>query len=132
MQGVEFNVWNKDYNDTSTGTTWGYPEFKFYHDKVYWAELQTSTLPLSFINHSDDIALRMFTPKEAAPGDATAPKSTKVEFPPGDISLLHAIDPIGDKFRKSAELGPAGQKGRIPNLGIVLSNTVDIVIGDPR
>jgi len=98
MQGVEFNVWNKDYNDTSTGTTWVYPEFKGYHDKVYWAELQTSTLPLSFINHNDDIALRMFTPKKAAPGEATAPKSTKVQFPLGDISLLPTIGPIGDKF----------------------------------
>jgi len=67
-----------------------------------------------------------------APGDATDPKSTRVEFPLGDILLRHAIDPIGDKFCKSDALGPAGQKGRIPNLDIVLSNTVDILIGDPR
>lgn len=132
LQGVEFNVWQKDYNDTVSGVSWQYPEFKGYHDKVYWAELQTKNLPLTFVNHSDDIALRVFTPKEAPPGDLTEPKATHVDFPTGDISLLHAIGPIGDKFRPSGELGPSGQKARIPNLGAWLTNTVDIVIGDPR
>lgn len=131
-QGVEFNVWKKDYNDTVSGLGWQYPEFKGYHDKVYWVELETKNLPLIFINHSDDIALRMFTPKEAPADEASSPKATRVEFPLGDISLLHSISAIGDKFHPAPELGPAGQKGRIPNLGITLSNTVDIVIGDPR
>ena len=61
----EFDVWQKDYNDTITGLSWNYPEFKGFHDKVYWAELATRNLPIKFINHSDDIALRVFTPREA-------------------------------------------------------------------
>ncbi len=129
-QGVEFNVWKKDYNDTITGLAWQYPEFKGYHDKVYWAQIATRNLPLTFVNHSDDIALRMFTPKEAS-GAGFEPKSTHVDFPLGDISLMNAIGPIGTKFRPASEHGPSGQKSRIPNLGISLSNTVDIIVGDP-
>ncbi|HEX8405589.1 MAG TPA: glycoside hydrolase family 2 TIM barrel-domain containing protein [Duganella sp.] len=128
-QGVEFDVWQKDYNDTITGLSWNYPEFKGFHDKVYWAELATKTLPIRFVNHGDDIALRVFTPKEAS-GEGFEPKGTHVDFPPGDISFLNAILPIGTKFNPPHELGPSAQRGRTPNLGIWLENTIDIVIGD--
>jgi hypothetical protein len=128
-QGVEYDVWQKDYNDTVTGLSWNYPEFKGFHDKVYWARLATRNLPITFINHSDDIALGMFKPKEAS-GEAFEPKATHIDFPPGDISFLNAILPIGTKFHPPAELGPSAQKSRTPNLGIWLENTIDIVVGD--
>jgi hypothetical protein len=96
---------------------------------VYWAQLATKNLPLTFINHSDDIALRMFTPTEAS-GAGSEPKATHIDFPPGDISFLNAIVPIGTKFHPPEELGPAGQRARTPNLGIWLENTIDIVVGD--
>ncbi len=128
-QGVEFDVWEKAYNDTVSGLTWNYPEFKGFHDQVYWARLSTAGLPLTFINHADDIALRMFTPREAS-GEGFEPKATHVDWPPGDISFLNAILPIGTKFHAPAELGPAGQRARTPNLGVWLENTIDIVVGD--
>ena len=128
-QGVEFDVWQKDYNDTITGLSWNYPEFKGFHDKVYWAELATRNLPIRFINHSDDIALRVFTPREAS-GEGFEPKGTHMDFPPGDISFLNAILPIGTKFNPPHELGPSAQRGRTPNLGAWFENTIDIVIGD--
>ena len=128
-QGVEFDVWNKAYNDTVSGLSWSYPEFKGFHDQVYWARLATTGLPLTFINHADDIALRLFTPTEAS-GEGFEPKATHVDFPPGEISFLNAILPIGTKFHAPAELGPAGQRSRTPNLGIWLENTIDIVVGD--
>lgn len=128
-QGVEFDVWQKDYNDTVTGLSWNYPEFKGFHDKVYWATLATGDLPITFINHSDDIALRVFTPREAS-GEGFEPKGTHMDFPPGDISFLNAILPIGTKFHPPHELGPSAQRGRTPNLGIWLENTIDIVVGN--
>jgi hypothetical protein len=128
-QGVEFDVWQKDYNDTVTGLSWNYPEFKGFHDKVYWATLATKNLPITFINHADDIALRVFTPKEAS-GEGFEPKGTHIDFPPGDISFLNAILPIGTKFNPPGELGPSAQQARTPNLGICLENTIDIVVGD--
>lgn len=127
-QGVEFDVWQKDYNDIVTGLSWNYPEFKGFHDKVYWATLATKNVPITFINHADDIALRVFTPKQAS-GEGFEPKGTQMDFPPGDISFLNAILPIGTKFNPPGELGPSGQQARTPNLGIWLENTIDIVIG---
>ncbi|MET0319611.1 MAG: glycoside hydrolase family 2 TIM barrel-domain containing protein [Duganella sp.] len=128
-QGVEFDVWEKQYNDTVTGLSWDVPEFKGFHDKVYWARLATKTLPLTFVNHSDDIALRVFTPREAG-GAGFEPKGTHIDFPPGDISFLNAILPIGTKFNPPHELGPSSQRGRTPNLGIGFENTIDIVVGE--
>jgi hypothetical protein len=130
-QGVEFDVWQKDYNDTVSGLSWNYPEFKGFHDKVYWATLATKNLPVTFINHADDIALRVFTPKQAS-GTGFEPKGTQLDFPPGDISFLNAILPIGTKFNQPGELGPAAQQGRTPNLGIWLENTIDIMVGRPE
>ena len=131
-QGVEFDVWQKKYNDTISGLTWNYPEFKGFHDKVYWAELTTRGLPVMFVNHADDIALRLFTPREAS-GTGFEAKGTHVDFPPGDISFLNAILPIGTKFNPPAEVGPSSQRGRTSNRGTLFENTIDIVIGDaPR
>jgi hypothetical protein len=128
-QGVEFNVWQKTYNDTVTGQSWNYPEFKGYHDKIYWAQFSTKNLPIAFINHGDDIALQVFTPSEAKGEDAD-PKSTHVVFPLGDISFLNAIAPIGTKFDEANNHGPSGQKNRVPRLGRWFENTVDIIVGD--
>lgn len=128
-QGVEFDVWQKDYNDTVAGLSWNYPEFKGFHDKVYWATLATKNVPITFINHAEDIALRVFTPKEAS-GEGFEPKGTHMDFPPGDISFLNAILPIGTKFNPPGELGPSAQQARTPNLGVWLENTIDIVVGD--
>lgn len=128
-QGVEFNVWQKSYNDTVTGQSWNYPEFKGYHDKIYWVEFATKNLPIAFINHADDIVLRVFTPTEAKGEDAD-PKSTHVSFPAGDISFLNAMAPIGTKFDEASNHGPSGQKNRIPRLGRWFENTVDIIVGD--
>ncbi len=128
-QGVEFSVWQKKYNDTVTGQSWIYPEFKGYHDKIYWAEFSTKNLPLTFINHADDIVLRVFTPREAQGVDAD-PKSTHVSFPAGDISFLNAIAPTGTKFDEATSHGASGQKNRVPRLGGWFENTIDIVADD--
>ena len=128
-QGVAFDVWEKQYNDSVTGLSWNYPEFKGFHDKVYWARFSTQNLPLTFVNHGDDIALRVFTPREAS-GAGFEPKDTHMDFPPGDISFLNAIMPIGTKFNLPHDLGPSSQRGRTPNLGIGFENTIDIVVGD--
>ncbi len=128
-KGVEFGVWQKDYNDSVTGLSWTYPEFKGFHDKVYWATLSTRNLPLTFVNHSDDIALRVFTPTQAS-GAGFEPKSTSLQFPPGDLSFMNAILPIGTKFKPASDHGPEGQPSRAPNHGQWYQNTVDILVGD--
>ena len=72
---------------------------------------------------------RVFTPTQAS-GKDSEPMSTKLQFPPGDISFMNAILPIGTKFRPASDHGPQGQASRAPNLGQWYQNTVDIVVGD--
>ncbi len=102
-KGVEYGLWQKDYNDTITGMSWTYPEFKGFHEDVYWAQLQDATAPLDILIASPDLYLRLFTPSEAPD-----PRSTHVDFPEGDISFLHSIAPIGTKFKTADQHGPEG------------------------
>jgi hypothetical protein len=41
LKGLQFGVWNKEYNNTTTGETWDYPEFKGNHENVYWLKMST-------------------------------------------------------------------------------------------
>ena len=104
MQGNAFDVWQKAYNDTATGADGTYPEFKGHHADFYWAVLQTKELPITVVTDTEDLFLRVFTPRYGE-----NPTFTAVEFPEGDLSFLHAIAPIGTKFAGPETMGPEGQ-----------------------
>jgi len=104
VEGTTFDVWQKPYNDTRTGADWKYPEFKGHHADLYWAVLETKELPITVVSDTEDLFLRVLTPRY---GDD--PTFTAVAFPEGDLSFLHAIPPIGTKFDGPETLGPASQ-----------------------
>ena len=104
MKGQNFAVHQKDYNNTVTGSDWGYPEFKGYHDRMYWAVIDTEESPITIVSATDDVFLRLFTPKDSNN------ENTNPTFPEGNISFMDAISPIGTKFKKPAELGPQSQQ----------------------
>jgi hypothetical protein len=104
MQGNRFDVWRKPYNDTRTGADWTYPEFKGHHADLYWAVLETKELPITVVTDTEDLFLRLFTPRSGE-----NPTFTAVAFPEGDLSFLHAIAPIGTKFAGPETMGPEGQ-----------------------
>jgi hypothetical protein len=128
-KGMEFDVWQKAYNDTITGLSWEYPEFKGFHDKVHWAVFDTEELPITMVIAADDIALRVFTPTEAS-GPGAEPMTTSVQFPAGDISLLHGIAPIGTKFHTALTHGPSGAMNTVPRLGRWYQTTVYFYFGN--
>jgi hypothetical protein len=104
IQGTSYDVWQKAYNDTRTGADWTYPEFKGHHANFYWAVLETKELPITVVSDTEDLFLRVLTPRY---GDS--PTFTAVAFPEGDISFLHAIAPIGTKFAGPETMGPESQ-----------------------
>ena len=106
MKGVELDVWQKKYNNTITGRSWQYPEFKGYHSNMYWAVIENEEHPITIVSETEDIFLRLFTP--AQPEDATV--NTFPAFPTGSISFMNAISAIGDKFLKAEQLGPQSQQ----------------------
>jgi hypothetical protein len=103
MAGVNFNVWEKPYNNSITGHAgFEYPEFKGYYANLYWAVFSYSGgRQFTVYSRTEDLFLRLFTP-----GEAPNPARTTVKHPAGDISFMRGIPPIGTKFKEAALLGP--------------------------
>lgn len=107
MEGTRFGRWYKEYNNTVTGESWNYPEFKGYHADCRAMTLHTSEGTFSMIPSNPNLFFQMLKPEraEGAGNDNTAPA-----FPETNIGFMHAIPAIGTKFQKPEQLGPSGQK----------------------
>lgn len=113
IKGTNYNLWQKDYNNTITGESdYGltYPEFKGYHANLYWAKIQSDQAPFAVYSESDGVFLRMLTPDE--PKGRADGKSTMPAFPSGDISFLYDIPAIRS-FKPTSQQGPHSQPGNI-------------------
>ncbi len=109
IKGTQFGVYEKKYNNTVTGQSWDYPEFKGYYSNFYAVEIQTKELPITIVSATEDLFLHLFTPATATNlkgvrGGVNPP------FPSGNISLLHGISGVGTKFSRADEEGPQGKK----------------------
>jgi hypothetical protein len=87
------------------GETWNYPEFRGFFAGVREAELTTAAGILSITPSPSDNYLRLGTPRIDHP-------NTTVEFPAGDLSLLHAIPAIGSKMHPPVRSGPQSQPAK--------------------
>ena len=107
LKGGTLNVWQKDYNNTITGESWIYPEFKGYHANLYWATIQNKEHPFTVYTEDEHIYLQMLKPAKpvSAPNDNTSPP-----FPEGNIGFMTAIPAIGTKFNPATDMGPQSQK----------------------
>ena len=129
LQGQQFGVWAKAYNNTVTGQYNSleaplYPEFKGYYADMRWAEFITKNhRDWSVTSLTDGLYLRLFTPEEAidqTPGEmggmqeGTKPKQerTMVRFPEGNISFLISIPPM-QSYKPLEQLGPHSQPDNI-------------------
>ena len=113
LQGTNFGIWQKEYNNTITGESFEsliYPEFKGYHAQMYWATLQSKQSPFTIYSLNDGIYYRIFTPEE--PAGRAGGKNTMPDFPEGDISFLLDIPAICS-FKPIEQQGPNSQPGNI-------------------
>lgn len=113
MQGVAYDVWEKAYNNTITGTyPWLYPEFKGYYSDIIWMEFNTVEGKFLIASKNDDLFVRLFY-FYGLPGLEPHPT-----LPPGDISFLDGIPPIGTKMTtrinaRPSTLGPASMPNEV-------------------
>ena len=84
------------------GEAFIYPEFEGYFAGVRWAQLATSAGVLTIQNAQSENFLRVGTPRVSHP-------STTIDFPSGNVSLLHAIPAIGSKSKPAEQAGPQSQ-----------------------
>lgn len=114
LKGNQFGVFDKKYNNTVTGQSWDFPEFKGYYSNFYAVDIQTKELPVTILTSSDDLFLHLFTPA-AATNLRGVRGGVNPSFPTGNISLLHGISAIGTKFSRAEEEGPQGRKNFYTN-----------------
>ena len=107
LKGLQFGVWEKAYNNTTTGETWDYPEFKGNHEKVYWVNINTNEFPFKIFMKNVNVFLQML--KTNSPNGA-GNTNTTVNYPDGNIGIMNAIQAIGTKFHKAEQMGPQSQK----------------------
>ena len=104
MKGGTINLWEKPYNNTITGESWDYPEFKGFYANLYGVKIDGAN-PFTVLSHTQDIFLHLFTPE--IPKGLPAEKYFMLPvYPEGDFSFLHAVSAMGTKFRTPAEMGP--------------------------
>jgi hypothetical protein len=108
LKGQKFGVWHKACNNTITGETWGYPEFKGYHAEVNWLVLENKESPFTVYTTDKNLYVQMLHP--AREKDALKNNNVEPPFPAGDISFLNAISAIGTKFQPAKVMGPQSQK----------------------
>ncbi len=110
LRGVTFGEWKNDYNNTITGYSgWKYPEFKGCFSNVRWLQLETTEGLITVVPENIPF-VQVLTPEQ--PPDNLVAK-TKVNLPQCGLGFLHAIPPIGTKFKDAAASGAQSQ----PNVG---------------
>lgn len=106
LKGQRFGVWQKTYNNSITGESWQYPEFKGYHAELYWVVIGNKESSFIVYNEEEGVFLQMLKPLKpiAAFNDNTSPA-----FAEGNIGFMNAISPIGTKFQSADKMGPQSQ-----------------------
>lgn len=102
LHGTTLGVYGSDRNVAHPGQSWIYPEFQGYFAGLRWARFETTAGALTFSTPDEKRYLRIGTPDGGYPNTSPA-------FPAGDISFMHAIPAMGEKFLVPSDMGPSGQ-----------------------
>ncbi|MEO6720504.1 MAG: glycoside hydrolase family 2 TIM barrel-domain containing protein, partial [Ferruginibacter sp.] len=107
LKGLLWGVWQKKYNNTTTGESWIYPEFKGWHADMYWATVQNKQSDFTIYTKEENVFFQMLAPSKprAAKNDNTSPA-----FPGNTIGFFSSISAIGTKFQPADVMGPESQK----------------------
>ncbi|MGL1956608.1 MAG: DUF4981 domain-containing protein [Colwellia sp.] len=105
LEGVNFSVWENDYNEGVAGENWQFPEFKGYFSDIQWLTLGAKNSEIHFSTATPNLFARIMQPEDGARPDNTVALTYN-----GEISFLHRISAIGTKFHAAHNMGPQGQE----------------------
>ena len=111
LKGQQFGVWEKAYNNTITGESWIFPEFKGYHADVSWVMIDTKESPFKVTIKDENTFFQMLKPGREK--DALSNNNVEPAFPKGSIGFLNNISAIGTKFQSAKQMGPQSQKAQM-------------------
>lgn len=109
LRGQQFGVWHKEYNNSITGESWKYPEFKGYHAEVNWITIENKEAPFTIYSDDKNTFVQLYQQGRA---NATLNR-VEPPMPKGDISFLQGISAIGTKFQEAKDMGPKSQKNSL-------------------
>ncbi|ARN56272.1 Beta-galactosidase [Sedimentisphaera salicampi] len=101
LKGGWLDIWERQYNNGIPGEVWNYPVFAGYYADWYWLELNSESRSVMIHNTTDNLYFKVGEIR-----NGSEPRNTKVKTPEGFLCFMHAINPIGTKFRKPENLGP--------------------------
>lgn len=103
LKGTRLDVWQRDYNRGIPGYVWEYPVFAGCYADLYWLDLKTDAGAIIVSSPAASLYFRVGQLRNG-------PDPIKAIIPTldGDVSFLQAISPIGTKFLKPVQMGPAG------------------------
>ncbi|MFT4204032.1 MAG: glycoside hydrolase family 2 TIM barrel-domain containing protein [Chitinophagaceae bacterium] len=113
QEGTPVNVWHNMYNDTKTSCPpLIYPEFKGYFGDIVWMEFNTAEGKFYAASLTESMNVRLFDFYGLSGAKPYPP------LPPGDISFVNFIPPMGSKFAlninaSTKKLGPQSELNHI-------------------
>ena len=115
MEGVNFGLWENDYNDVIPGESWDYPEFKGFFSGVRWMELlmkDGTSLRMDILTPTPHSSL--LTPNSFvgvfAPRDGKSKTGKQLYTMPAlGLSVLDVIPAVGNKCGPSWRSCPSGR-----------------------
>lgn len=106
LKGLQFGVWYKKFNNTNTGESWQYPEFKGYHAEMNWVVIESKEASFKVYTDQEGLFLQMLkTPKPVNANN----ENVSPAFAAGNLGFMNAISPIGTKFQSAEKMGPQSQ-----------------------
>ncbi|EAZ82789.1 glycoside hydrolase family 2 protein [Algoriphagus machipongonensis] len=119
LEGVNFGLWNKKFNNTQTASNFEeliYPEFKGYYSNFHALQIKTADGEIDIRTETPGLFLSLFKPQ--FPENSTKgvlPVQTK-----SDISFLYKIPSIGTKFHTAEEMSPKNESTKAFNEELIL------------
>jgi len=107
LKGEQFGVWQKNYNNTITGESYKYPEFKGWHSEINWVTVQNKESNFTVYTSGENIFFQML---EQAKQVGIRNNNTLPPSPGNTIGFFNAIPAIGTKFNRPEVMGPQSQR----------------------
>lgn len=98
LQGTTLDVFQNEYNESTPGERWIFPEFKGYFRDLHWARFETREGPFTISTTARRPYLGLFKPNDGVNG--------LLDFPDVGIAILDVIPAMRNKFHTTEEIGP--------------------------
>jgi len=108
MQGTRLDVWRNEYNNTTPGESWNYPEFKGYFRNWRWAAFATDAGNIVAATAAEDSFLGLYKPRDGKDG--------LLDLPDIGVAFLDVIPAMRNKFHTTDEIGPRSRPREVSGI----------------